>query len=153
MKLTNNERGPFTDLVRLTYADLIANSVALLAGTYVVATLPASSGVELVGIARPTAFTNATAISASIGTTSGTATEFVSAGAIGGTSAIAPILNTGTTFVQAAGNTTIKAGSLPAGLTAAAAPVYLKLSAVPTSSELTGVVVIGFRITNFGAFA
>ena len=152
-QLSNNEKSPFTDVVRLTYQDMINNSVALLAGTYKIATIPAQAGVDLVVLARPTLFTNSTAISASVGTNSGTADTYIAAYAIGGTpAAIAPVANTGTDFVQTAGNTTIEAGSLPVSLSATAVPVYLKLTAVPTSTELTGELVIGLRVTDIGRF-
>lgn len=152
-QLTNNEKSPFTEVVRLTYQDMITNSVALLAGTYKIATIPAQAGVDLVVLARPVLFTNSTAISASVGTTSGTPTEYIAAKAIGGTpAAIAPVANTGTAFVQSAGTTTIEAGSLPVSLSTTAVPVYLLLSAVPTSTEVSGELVIGFRVTDIGRF-
>lgn len=152
-QLSNNEKSPFTDVVRLTYQDMITNSVALLAGTYKIATIPAQAGVDLVALARPTLFTNSTAISASVGTNTGTADTYIAAYAIGGTpAAVAPVVNTGTAFVQVSGGTTIKAGSLPVSLSTTAVPVYLKLTAVPTSSELTGELLVGLRITDIGRF-
>ena len=152
--LSNNERSPFTDIVRLTYQDMINNSVALLAGTYKIATIPANGGIELVAVARPTAFTNADTINISgVGTTSGTPVEYIAAStSIGGTSAFTPVANTGSSFVQTAGNTTIKAGYLPATLTPSAVPIYLKLSAVPASTELTGELIIGLKIVDIGRF-
>ena len=151
--LTNNEKGPFTEVVRLTFQDMITNSVALLAGTYKIATVPAQAGVDLVVLARPVLFTNSTAISASVGTNSGTADTYIAARAIGGSpAAIAPVANTGTDFVQTAGNTTIEAGSLPVSLSATAVPVFLKLTAVPTSTEVSGELLVGFRIADIGRF-
>ena len=151
--LTNNEKGPFTEVVRLTFQDMITNSVALLAGTYKIATVPAQAGVDLVVLARPVLFTNSTAISASVGTNSGTADTYIAARAIGGSpAAIAPVANTGTDFVQSAGTTTIEAGSLPVSLSATAVPVYLKLTAVPTSTEVSGELLVGFRIADIGRF-
>ena len=153
-QLTNNEKSPFTDVVRLTFQDMITNSVALLAGTYKIAQIPASGGVDLVAVARPVAFTNATTINIDgIGTTSGTPTEYIAAStSIGGTSAFTPVANTGSLFVQAAGTTTVEAGSLPVSLSATTVPIYLKLGAVPTSTEKTGELVIGFRIIDLGRF-
>jgi len=145
-KLTNNERSPFTDIVRLSYNDIIANTTALQAGTYQIATIPAGGAIDLVTIARPEGFTATSTLTLSIGTTSGTPTELMAAGTIGGSSAIAPLSNTGSVFVQTAGNTTIKGGALPVNATATAVPVYAKTSAALTSGETTGVVVIGLRI-------
>jgi hypothetical protein len=70
----------------------------------------------------------------------------MAAGTIGGSSAIAPLSNTGSVFVQTAGNTTIKGGALPVNATATAVPVYAKTSAALTGGETTGVVVIGLKI-------
>jgi hypothetical protein len=145
-KVSNNEKCPFTDIVRLTYNDIIANTTALQAGTYQIATIPAGGALDLVTIARPEGFTATSTLTLSIGTTSGTPTELMAAGTIGGSSAIAPLSNTGSVFVQTAGNTTIKGGALPVNATATAVPVYAKTSAALTSGETTGVVVIGLRI-------
>ena len=145
-KVSNNEKCPFTDIVRLTYNDIIANTTALQAGTYQIATIPAGGALDLVTIARPEGFTATSTLTLSIGTTSGTPTELMAAGTIGGSSAIAPLSNTGSVFVQTAGNTTIKGGALPVNATATAVPVYAKTSAALTSGETTGVVVIGLKI-------
>jgi len=145
-KLVNNEKSPFTDLVRLSFNDILANTTALQAGTYQIATIPAGGCLDLVTIARPEGFTATSTLTLSIGTTSGTPTELMAAGTIGGSSAIAPLNNTGSVFVQTAGNTTIKGGSLPVNATATAVPVYAKTSAALTSGETTGVVVIGLKI-------
>ncbi len=145
-KVTNNERGPFTDIIRLSAQDIAANTSALQAGTFQIATIPAGGAIDLVTIARPEGFTATSTLTLSIGTTSGTPVELMAAGTIGGSSAIAPLSNTGSVFVQTAGNTTIKGGALPVNATATAVPVYAKTSAALTSGETTGVVVIGLRI-------
>jgi hypothetical protein len=152
-KLTNNERSPFTDVVRLTFNDIIANTTALQAGTFQIATIPAGGAIDLVAIARPEGFTATSTLTLSVGTTSGTPTELMAAGTIGGSSAIAPLANTGSLFVLAPGATysqatasTVKGGALPVNATATAVPVYAKTSAALTSGETTGVVVIGLRI-------
>jgi hypothetical protein len=145
-KVTNQEKCPFTDIVRLSYNDIIANTTALQAGTYQIATIPAGGCLDLVTIARPEGFAATSTLTLSIGTTSGTPTELMAAGTIGGSSAIAPLSNTGSVFVQTAGNTTIKGGALPVNATATAVPVYAKTSAALTGGETTGVVVIGLKI-------
>ena len=153
-QLTNNEKSPFTDVVRLSYQDMINNSVALLAGTYKIAQIPVSGGIDLVAVARPVAFTDATTINISgVGTTSGTPVEYIAAStSIGGTGAFTPVANTGSLFAQSAGTTTVKAGSLPVSLSATVVPIFLKLSAVPAATEKTGELVIGFRIVDIGRF-
>jgi len=158
--LSNNEKSPFTDMIRLTYQDMIYNSVALLAGTYKIASIPIHGGLDLAVLARPTLFTNSTPISASVGTNSGTADTLIAAVAIGGTpAAFTPVANTGSAFVLAPGASysqatasTIKAGALPVSLTSTVVPIYLKLTAVPTSTEVTGELLVGFRITDIGRF-
>ena len=145
-KLTNNERSPFTDIVRLSFNDILANTTALQAGTFQIGTIPAGGAIDLVAIARPEGFTATSTLTLSIGTTSGTPVELMAAATVGGSSAIAPLLNTGSVFVQSAGNTTIKGGALPVNATATAVPLYAKTSAALTGGETTGVLVIGMNI-------
>jgi len=153
-KVTNNEKFPYTDIVRLSFSDIIANTTALEAGTFQIATIPAGGAIELVTIARPQNFTATSTLTLSVGTTSGTPTELMAAGTIGqGAGAIAPLSNTGSVFALAPGASysqatasTVKGGSLPVNATATAVPVYAKTSAALTSGETTGVVVIGLRI-------
>jgi hypothetical protein len=145
-KLTNNERSPFTDIVRLSFNDILANTTALQAGTFQIGTIPAGGAIDLVAIARPEGFTATSTLTLSIGTTSGTPVELMAAATVGGSSAIAPLLNTGSVFVQTAGNTTIKGGALPVNATATAVPLYAKTSAALTGGETTGVLVIGMKI-------
>jgi hypothetical protein len=146
-KVTNNERGPFTDIIRLSAQDIAANTSALQAGTFQIATIPAGGAIDLVTIARPEGFTATSTLTLSIGTTSGTPVELMAAGTIGGSSAIAPLSNTGSVFVAGtAATTTYLGGAKPVNATATAVPVYAKTSAALTSGETTGVVVIGLRI-------
>ena len=144
-KVSNNEKCPYTDIIRLSHSDIIANTVALQAGTYQIATIPAGGCIDLVTIARPQGFTATSSLTLSIGT-SATPTELMLAGAIGGSSAIAPLNNTGTLFAGTAATTTYKGGALPVNATATPVPVYAKTSAALTSGETTGVVVIGLKI-------
>lgn len=145
-KVSNNEKCPYTDIIRLSHTDIIANTVALQAGTYQIATIPAGGCIDLVTIARPQGFTATSSLTLSIGT-SATPTELMAAGAIGGSTAIAPLNNTGSLFVAAtAATTTYKGGALPVNATATPVPVYAKTSGALTSGETTGVVVIGLKI-------
>jgi len=145
-KVSNNEKCPYTDIIRLSHNDIIANTVALQAGTYQIATIPAGGCLDLVTIARPQGFTATSTLTLSIGT-SATPTELMAAGTIGGSSAIAPLNNTGSVFVAGtAATTTYLGGAKPVNATATAVPVYAKTSAALTSGETTGVVVIGLKI-------
>jgi hypothetical protein len=145
-KVSNNEKCPYTDIIRLSHNDIIANTVALQAGTYQIATIPAGGCIDLVTIARPQGFTATSTLTLSIGT-SATPTELMAAGTIGGSSAIAPLNNTGSVFVAAtAATTTYLGGAKPVNATATPVPVYAKTSAALTSGETTGVVVIGLKI-------
>jgi len=153
-KVSNNEKCPFTDIIRLTHDDIIANTVALQAGTYQIATIPAGGCLDLVTIARPTNFTATSTLTLSIGTTSGTPVELMAAGTIGqGAGAIAPLSNTGSVFVAgSAATTTYLGGAKPVNATATAVPVYAKTSAALTSGETTGVVVIGLKIIDMAQY-
>jgi len=145
-KVSNNEKCPYTDIIRLSHNDIIANTVALQAGTYQIATIPAGGCLDLVTIARPQGFTATSTLTLSIGT-SATPTELMAAGTIGGSTAIAPLNNTGSVFVAGtAATTTYLGGAKPVNATATAVPVYAKTSAALTSGETTGVVVIGLKI-------
>jgi hypothetical protein len=156
-KLTNNEKCPYTDIVRLSFSDLLANKTAIQAGTYQIATIPAGGTIDLVTVAKPEVFTVTAsgAIAVSVGTTSGTsATEFLSAAAMGGTSAnIAPVSNTGSVFALAPGASysqatasTVKAGATPAPGYGSSTPVYLYIPSTINASETAGVIVIGLKI-------
>lgn len=128
-KLTNNEKCPYTDVIRLSAADIAANSAAITGGTYQIATVPASGCVTLTVISRPVAFNaEVTAAAATIGITSGVATSLISTAAIGSvTTAIAPI------------------GTHALSNYAAATPIFLKIvftGGPPTAGE----VVIGMHI-------
>jgi hypothetical protein len=64
-----------------------------------------------------------------------------------------PTFNTGTSFVQTAGNTTIKGGVLPVGAASAATPVYIKVTDAAVASITAGEIMIGFRILDLTKFA
>jgi len=130
-KLVNNEKSPFTDVIRLSAADISANSAAITGGTYQIATVPASGCITLTTIARPVAFNaEVTAAAATIGITSGVATSLISTAAIGSTTAaIAPI------------------GTQALSTYAASTPIFLKIvftGGPPTAGE----VVIGINIVD-----
>jgi len=146
-QLSNNElMGDFTEVITLTLADIQAAGTTATA----FATIPAGGGVDVAMVFEAEALAGATDITLDVGTTEGDPDEFIDALDVDGMSA--PVANTGESFVQGAGNTTIEGGSLPVGLTQTDATVYYKFGG--TTANLTaGKVVIGLRIFDLGRFA
>jgi len=146
-QLSNNElMGDFTEVITLTLADIQAAGTTATA----FATIPAGGGVDVAMVFEAEALAGATDITLDVGTTEGDPDEFIDALDVDGMSA--PVANTGESFVQGAGNTTIEGGSLPVGLTQADATVFYKFGG--TTANLTaGKVVIGLRIFDLGRFA
>ena len=146
-QLSNNElMGDFTEVITLTLADIQATGTTATA----FATIPAGGGVDVAMVFEAEALAGTTDITLDVGTTEGDPDEFIDALDVDGMSA--PVANTGESFVQGAGNTTIEGGSLPVGLTQADATVYYKFGG--TTANLTaGKVVIGLRIFDLGRFA
>ena len=146
-QLSNNElMGDFTEVITLTLADIQAAGTTATA----FATIPAGGGVDVAMVFEAEALAGATDITLDVGTTEGDPDEFIDALDVDGMSA--PVANTGESFVQGAGNTTIEGGSLPVGLTQTDATVFYKFGG--TTANLTaGKVVIGLRIFDLGRFA
>jgi len=146
-QLSNNELiGDFTEVITLTLADIQAAGTTATA----FATIPAGGGVDVAMVFEAEALAGTTDITLDVGTTEGDPDEFIDALDVDGMSA--PVANTGESFVQGAGNTTIEGGSLPVGLTQTDATVYYKFGG--TTANLTaGKVVIGLRIFDLGRFA
>jgi len=146
-QLSNNELiGDFTEVITLTLADIQAAGTTATA----FATIPAGGGVDVAMVFEAEALAGTTDITLDVGTTEGDPDEFIDALDVDGMSA--PVANTGESFVQVAGNTTIEGGSLPVGLTQTDATVYYKFGG--TTANLTaGKVVIGLRIFDLGRFA
>ena len=146
-QLSNNElMGDFTEVITLTFEDIQAAGTTATA----FATIPAGGGVDVAMVFEAEALAGTADITLDVGTTEGDPDEFIDALDVDGMSA--PVANTGESFVQGAGNTTIEGGSLPVGLTQADATVYYKFGG--TTANLTaGKVVIGLRIFDLGRFA
>ena len=148
-KLTVNEAAfGFTHIVTVDYVDLIAIGTG---NQKAIVSLPAGSAVEFVGVHKATAAAGSTSVVLDVGTTSGTPTEFISG--LDADAMTAPVWNTGTTFVQSAGTTTIKGGALPIKSVASATPVYLKVTDSALASLTAGKWVIAMRVLNIGQFA
>ena len=146
-QLSNNElMGDFTEVITLTFEDI--QSAGTTATAF--ATIPAGGGVDVAMVFEAEALAGTTDITLDVGTTEGDPDEFIDALDVDAMSA--PVANTGESFVQGAGNTTIEGGSLPVGLTQTDATVYYKFGC--TTANLTaGKVVIGLRIFDLGRFA
>jgi len=148
-ELSNNEAGRgFTDVIRLTYEDLISIGNG---GQQTIATIPAGGGVELCGVYEATAFAGTSSLIIDIGTTEADPDEFINA--LDVDAMTAPVFNDGEEFVQGAGTTTIKGGSLPVELVASDTPVILEVTDAAIASATAGEIVIGLRILDLGQFA
>lgn len=143
MKLTLNERAPFTDFVRLTWQDLktIGNG-----GTKQIATIPAGGACTLACIINNVDIAGTSSLVLDVGTTIGDPDEFIDAWDADAATVNLPVFNTGESFVQSAGNTTIEAGIMPASATATALPVYIKVTDAAIDSITAGEVLIGLQI-------
>tara|TARA_R110000868_G_scaffold276787_1_gene536566 strand:- start:1086 stop:1544 length:459 start_codon:yes stop_codon:yes gene_type:complete len=142
-KLTNNERSPYTDVIRLTATDLIAIGNG---GTRQIATIPAGGAVSLCAITETIAVAGSTSLVVDIGTTLADPDEFINALDVDATTTGLPTFNTGDVFVQASGDTTIAGGYLPKGAASTSTPVYIKVTDAAVASITAGEILIGLAI-------
>ena len=149
-QLVNNERSPYTDVVKITVDDLKAIGTG---GTRRIATIPAGGAVELCAVIETVAVVGSSNLVVDIGTTIADPEEFINALDVDAMTTGLPTFNTGTSFVQGAGNTTIKGGVLPVGAASAATPVYIKVTDATVASITAGEIMIGFRILDLTKFA
>ncbi len=149
-QLVNNERSPYTDVVKITAADLIAIGNG---GTRRIATIPAGGAVELCAVTETVAVVGSTSLIVDVGTTLADPDEFIDNLDVDAMTTGLPTFNTGDAFVQTAGNTTIKGGSLPVGAASAATPVYIKVTDAAVASITAGEIMIGLRILDLTKFA
>lgn len=148
-QLTVNERGAFTHVVKLNYLDLIAIGTG---NTKAIFKLPAGSAVELVGVINTVDIAGSSSLVIDVGY-SGTATAFISGWDVDAATVNLPVFNTGSDFVQSAGTTTIKGGSLPVKAVSSATDVLLKVTDAALASLTAGEIVVGIRIIDLGRFA
>lgn len=145
MKLTNNERSPFTDVVRLSYVDLQTIGTG---GTKQIGLIPAGGAVNLVGVVNSVDIVGSTSLVIDIGTTLADPDEFIDALDVDGMTVNLPTFNTGDTMVQAAGTTTILGGLKPVKPVATATPIYIKVTDAAIASITAGEIVIGMEIVD-----
>ncbi len=141
-KLTNNERSPFTDIVKLDFAQLIAIGNG---GTKVIATIPAGGAVELVALTNTVDIAGSSSLVVDVGTTIGDPDEFINALDVDAATVGLPTVNTGDQFT--AGTATSATGlSQAVKIVSAATPVYIKVTDAAIASLTAGEIVIGLRI-------
>lgn len=142
-KLTNNERSPYSDVIRLTAADLIAIGTG---GTRQIATIPAGGAVSLCAVINTVDIVGSSSLVIDVGTTLADPDEFINALDVDAMTVGLPTFNTGDVFVQAAGTTTIAGGMLPVGAASASTPVYIKVTDAAIASITAGEILIGLEI-------
>lgn len=149
MRLTNNERSPYTDVIKLNYVDLqtIGNG-----GTQKIANIPAGGAVELCAVINTVDIVGSTTLVINVGTTVADPDEFIDALDVDGMTVDLPTFNTGDTMVQAAGTTTFLGGALPVKAVAADTPVYIKVTDAAIASITAGEIIIGLRIIDLLKF-
>ena len=141
-KLTNNERSPFTDVIKLSATDLIAIGNG---GTKVIATIPAGGAVELVALTNTVDIVGSTSLVVDVGTTIGDPDEFINALDVDAATVGLPTVNTGDQFT--AGTATSTTGlSQAVKIVSAATPVYIKVTDAAVASITAGEIVIGLRV-------
>jgi len=145
-KVSVNELGSFTDVVRLDYNDLIAIGNG---GTRVIAQIPAHGAVELVGVANTVDIAGSSTLVIDVGTTSGDPDEFINA--LDVDAMTVPVFNTGDQYT--AGTATSTSGLTQAvKQSASAADIYIKVTDSAVASLTAGEIVIGLRIVDLAKF-
>lgn len=150
MKITNNENGGFTDIVKLTAAELIAIGTG---GTKQIGVLPIGASLELCGVINTVDIVGSTSLVIDIGTTLADPDEFIDALDVDGMTVGLPTYNTGDLMVQSAGTTTTLGGALPVKPVSAVTPIYIKVTDAAIASITAGEILIGMRILDLRRFA
>jgi hypothetical protein len=146
-KVTVNESGVFTDVVRLDHNDLkeIGNG-----GTRIIAQIPAHGAVELVGIAKTVAVSGTTTLVLDVGTTLADPDEFING--LDADAMTNPVFNTGDQYTAGtATNTSGLSQAVKQG--ASAQDVYIKVTDAAIASITAGEFVIGLRIIDLAKFS
>ena len=148
-QLVNNERSPYTDVVKITAADLIAIGNG---GTRVISSIPAGGAVELCTVTNTVDIVGSSSLVIDVGTTIGDPDEFINALDVDGATVGLPTINTGDAFT--AGTATTATGVTQAvKIVSAATPVYIKVTDAAVASITAGEIMIGFRILDLTKFA
>ena len=148
-QLVNNERSPYTDVVKITAADLIAIGNG---GTRVIASIPAGGAVELCTVTNTVDIVGSSSLVIDVGTTIGDPDEFINTLDVDAATVGLPTINTGDAFT--AGTATSATGLTQAvKIVSAATPVYIKVTDAAVASITAGEIMIGFRILDLTKFA
>ena len=148
-KLTVNEAAyGFTDVIRLTYTDLINIGNG---GQKVIATIPAGGGVDRCVVYEAVAVAGTTSLVIDVGTTLADPDEFINALDVDAMSA--PVANTGDLMLQSAGTTVTLGGALPVKLVQTDTDIVIEVTDAAIASATAGVIVVGLRIVDLGRFA
>jgi hypothetical protein len=148
-QLVNNERSPYTDVVKITAADLIAIGNG---GTRRIATIPAGGAVELVTVTNTVDIVGSSSLVVDVGTTLADPDEFINALDVDAMTVGLPTVNTGDQFT--AGTAVSTSGlSQAVAQASAATPIYIKVTDAAVASITAGEIMIGFRILDLTKFA
>ena len=148
-QLVNNERSPYTDVVKITAADLIAIGTG---GTRRIATIPAGGAVELCTVTNTVDIVGSSSLVIDVGTTIGDPDEFINALDVDAMTVGLPTVNTGDQFT--AGTAVTTSGlSQAVAQASAATPIYIKVTDAAVASITAGEIMIGFRILDLTKFA
>lgn len=148
-QLVNNERSPYTDVVKITADDLKAIGNG---GTRRIATIPAGGAVELVTVTNTVDIAGSSSLVIDVGTTLADPDEFINALDVDAMTVGLPTVNTGDQFT--AGTTVSSSGlSQAVAQASAATPIYIKVTDAAVASITAGEIMIGFRILDLTKFA
>ena len=148
-QLTNNERSPYTDVVKITVDDLKAIGTG---GTRRIATIPAGGAVELVTVTNTVDIVGSSSLVIDVGTTLADPDEFINALDVDAMTVGLPTVNTGDQFT--AGTAVSTSGlSQAVAQASAATPIYIKVTDAAVASITAGEIMIGFRILDLTKFA
>jgi hypothetical protein len=139
-KVSINELGGFTDVIRLDYNDLKAIGNG---GSLVIAKLPANSAVELAAVANTVDIAGSSTLVIDVGTTSGDPDEFIDA--LDVDAMTVPVFNTGDQFTSGYSKA-VKA-------VASETEVYVKVTDSAVASLTAGEIVIALRVLDLNKFS
>ena len=149
-QLTINETsGDFTHVAKLDHNDLVSIGNG---GTRKLFTIPAGAAVDLAAVVNSVDIVGSSTLQIDVVTTLSDPNEFIKDLDVDAMTVFAPTFNTGASFVQVAGNTTIAGGSLPVGGASADTAVYIKITDAAAASISAGEVVIGIRLIDLSRF-
>jgi hypothetical protein len=149
MKLTNPERGPYTDVIKLTWEDLISIGTG---GTLKIGSIPIGGAVDLCAVVNSVDIVGSSSLVIDIGTTLADPDEFINALDVDAMTVGLPTFNTGDLMLQSAGTTTTLGGALPVKAVSAVTPIYIKVTDAAIASITAGEIVIGLRVLDLLKF-